>query len=631
LLRLSHDICARPHELNSATTTTTTTTTTSETNMVDFWSAVTGGDAAAVRQLLAAGGVCVNERHATSNLTPLMVASDLGHVDVVAALLDARAALEDAARFGETALLFAVLKSRESVVDALLGAGASLRARCVEGTPALAAAFKRNWPLAVRLLLLDTEFDAKDGVVMVRRAAKDSMAALDAVLATGRTFNLADALAEMCELGEIGAVRNLVVAGAQPQKALKVAAACGEAECVMILLAAGARPSSAMVISAAERNNTALVRLLLGAGAPWRPEVLGTVHMRGDKTIDALANAVFNRQLAEQDIERKRFSLCARRLVDVVSALHDLALPTPLLIAIVEHDRHCAPFVGGGAAVPFHVMWDATCAIRHAKDASKPRAAAKKRAEAIKLSCLSKVPAMVRAGDLLAAKAALDESVAVRTSVFGAKSRAVEAAHVQLGGVLRDLGDFRGAVELLRLLSPRSIQRGKLAEALALAGEHVAARDMLERELADNLAQDHSSNWVLETLLANVLRSTGELDRAGQLIESALERLGRLNRRGAKSSVKAVYKARLTDALIRADAGDVDGAVRLLDDLLLWSEAELLDTTQCSLELARLLANVDPARARKLLEYVHECLLKDSPHHWRTKEAATLLAAGTTM
>jgi tetratricopeptide (TPR) repeat protein len=573
----------------------------------------------------------VNERHATSNLTPLMVASDLGHVDVVAALLDARAALEDAARFGETALLFAVLKSRESVVDALLGAGASLRARCVEGTPALAAAFKRNWPLAVRLLLLDTEFDAKDGVVMVRRAAKDSMAALDAVLATGRTFNLADALAEMCELGEIGAVRNLVVAGAQPQEALKVAAACGEAECVMILLAAGARPSSAMVISAAERNNTALVRLLLGAGAPWRPEVLGTVHMRGDKTIDALANAVFNRQLAEQDIERKRFSLCARRLVDVVSALHDLALPTPLLIAIVEHDRHCAPFLGGGAAVPFHVMWDATCAIRHAKDASKPRAAAKKRAEAIKLSCLSKVPAMVRAGDLLAAKAALDESVAVRTSVFGAKSRAVEAAHVQLGGVLRDLGDFRGAVELLRLLSPRSIERGKLAEALALAGEHVAARDMLERELADNLAQYHDSMMMeaaeLETLLANVLRSTGELDRAGQLIESALGRLGRF----FKTPFEAVYKARLTDALIRADAGDVDGAVRLLDDLLLWSEAELLDTTQCSLELARLLANVDPARARKLLEYVHECLLKDSPHHWRTKEAATLLAAGTTM
>jgi hypothetical protein len=150
-----------------------------------LWNAVNAGDAAAVRQLLNSAE-CVNERHATSNLTPLMVASDLGHVDVVAALLDARAALEDTARFGETALLFAVLKSRESVVDALLAAGASLRARCVEGTPALAAAFVRNWPLAVRLLLLDAEFDAKDGLVMVRRAAKDSMAALDAV----RTLSL---------------------------------------------------------------------------------------------------------------------------------------------------------------------------------------------------------------------------------------------------------------------------------------------------------------------------------------------------------------------------------------------------------------------------------------------------------
>jgi tetratricopeptide (TPR) repeat protein len=429
----------------------------------------------------------------------------------------------------------------------------------------------------------------------------------------------------MCRLGEIAAVRNLLVAGAQPQKALSVA--CDE--CVTILLAAGARPSSAMVISAAERNEPALVRLLLGAGAPWRPEVIETVHMRDDKSVDALANAV-HRQL---DIERKRFSLCARRLFDIVSALHDLALPTPLLIAIVEHDRHCAPFLSGGAAVPFHVMWDATCAIRHAKDASKPRAAAKKPEAEIKLSRVSTVAAMVAAGDLLAAKAALDESVVVRTSVFGAESRAAEAARVQLGGVLRDLGDFRAAAELMRSASECLVERATLAETLALAGEHAAARDMLESELAVNQARQ-SSGWLsletalLETLLANVLRLMGELDRAGQVIGSALERLGRLKRRACTPNrpTEAVQKARLIGALIRRDAGDVDGAVSLLEDLLLWGEAETLDTTECSVELGRLLINVDPARARALLEDAHQCLLKDCPSSWRAREAAALLA-----
>ena len=110
------------------------------------------GNLARVRILLAGNGD-VNARK-PNGFTPLMLASYKGHLEVVRALLDARAAMNAKAEpSGATALTVASQEGQIEVVRALLAAKADPNVKGVNGTTALIQAAQRGHTEVARALL----------------------------------------------------------------------------------------------------------------------------------------------------------------------------------------------------------------------------------------------------------------------------------------------------------------------------------------------------------------------------------------------------------------------------------------------------------------------------------------------
>ena len=76
-----------------------------------LWRAAVAGDEILVRQLLEQGEA-VDERH-LGGWTPMMGASELGHVEAVSLLLDHRADVDASNKKGRTAVSFAAAPSRD--------------------------------------------------------------------------------------------------------------------------------------------------------------------------------------------------------------------------------------------------------------------------------------------------------------------------------------------------------------------------------------------------------------------------------------------------------------------------------------------------------------------------------------
>jgi ankyrin repeat protein len=106
--------------------------------------AVTGGDPAEVRRLLAAGAH-VNSRDRYGQ-TALMLAAHRGGLGIVEALVQAGADLNATAKYNLSALMLAIVAGHDAVALALIRAGAD---RAIRGTGAPGFASKTAHDLAL--------------------------------------------------------------------------------------------------------------------------------------------------------------------------------------------------------------------------------------------------------------------------------------------------------------------------------------------------------------------------------------------------------------------------------------------------------------------------------------------------
>lgn len=142
----------------------------------------------------------------------------------------------------------------------------------------------------------------------------------------------------------------LLLAGADPEAACRGSTPLHAAVTRSLpLLAAGADPSATSALSTVSpllqavqvRDNDSAL-LLLAAGAR-------------ESVVDDGALAVARKQIWLAGFRAIRW-----RLAEVCVAVHELGLPAPLLVEIIE--CACAPFAAG---LPHHYLWDAVVCVKH--------------------------------------------------------------------------------------------------------------------------------------------------------------------------------------------------------------------------------------------------------------------------
>jgi uncharacterized protein len=120
---------------------------------MSIWHAAAAGDLAEVKRLVRQEPGLLNAEYGDSGMTPLMLASEKGHLEVVRWLVDKGAALNEQQMFGGTALGMASYCGHPSVVKLLLDRGADPTLTYIGGsTPLMGAASGAHLEI-VRLLL----------------------------------------------------------------------------------------------------------------------------------------------------------------------------------------------------------------------------------------------------------------------------------------------------------------------------------------------------------------------------------------------------------------------------------------------------------------------------------------------
>lgn len=220
-------------------------------------------------------------------LTPLLGAASVGSAECVQALLAAGASLRATNCLGQTALILAACRD-EGCVHALLAAGADASAPDGDGRTALSWAAYHGHEGCVRRLLaagsLPNVTD-DDGVSpLAEAAAAGSLPCVQLLLAAGARVQAADtslgrtALHRAAQAGNEACVRALLAAGASLEAfdwwdhtPLAFASAEGHADCVAVLLEHGARATHPCLhlaaTSAAGEGSLATIRHLVKAGA----------------------------------------------------------------------------------------------------------------------------------------------------------------------------------------------------------------------------------------------------------------------------------------------------------------------------------------------------------------------------
>ena len=95
-------------------------------------------------RLLVDSGAAVNDAQNVFKVTPLIIAAEEGHADVITFLADHGADLEWTERAGYTALSRAVFRDHPDTIDALLKAGAKCQSKDRVGPRASASCEKRS-------------------------------------------------------------------------------------------------------------------------------------------------------------------------------------------------------------------------------------------------------------------------------------------------------------------------------------------------------------------------------------------------------------------------------------------------------------------------------------------------------
>ena len=166
--------------------------------------------------------------------TPLIVASQRGHLAVVNALIAARAAVDRSTSQGCTALLVAADNGFDAIVECLIRvAGASVHHVNVEGRTALHYAAQNGHVRVVRVLLragANPNFESTDGQrvsPLYLASNKGHLAIVEALIDAGANVNHNDAggrtsLMVAARFDRIDVVRALLAAVADPRMAVTV-------------------------------------------------------------------------------------------------------------------------------------------------------------------------------------------------------------------------------------------------------------------------------------------------------------------------------------------------------------------------------------------------------------------------
>lgn len=263
----------------------------------EFYNAVYKGDKKKVEELLKNGADVDMPLTSEIELTPLMVASQEGQIEIIELLLLYRADINKRtlrpkdSKFpgGGTALIFASGEGKSEAVKYLLEHGASIDDAADNGVTALITASDKGHLEVVNLLLshgANANLKTEGGATALIPAIVGNHADVVETLldcgadANAKKYNGTTPLIIASSLGNIGMVKSLImhgadinVAGEKGMTALMVATVQSHSEVVEILLDHGADidagnvEGSTALMLAADIGNINLIKLLLNSGA----------------------------------------------------------------------------------------------------------------------------------------------------------------------------------------------------------------------------------------------------------------------------------------------------------------------------------------------------------------------------
>ena len=251
------------------------------------------GDTQQVKKLVSKGAD-PNFRNAASGVTPLGVASERGHVDVVKVLLKARADVEAQTLEGFRPLHIAAQFGQEAVVRELIGARADVHSRCplqARARAMIGRAILRNSPRNSDARI-HSHRGAQDTFPLMLATHFDSPPTMRALLDAGASANFCSergfvSLHSCCSAASVRMLLDAkadtaAAANVQRETPLHTLAAAGWTAAVKELLAGGA---DAALLDAKGQTPLQLAKTTLaGAGAPGK----ATLELLGNHELKAL-------------------------------------------------------------------------------------------------------------------------------------------------------------------------------------------------------------------------------------------------------------------------------------------------------------------------------------------------------
>ena len=313
-------------------------------------------------EALIAGNADVNKER-RDGVTALILAAEKGHDTILRALLEAGADPSAAKHAnGATALIFAAENGHAAAVEALLAAGADANATISAGTSALQLAAKGGHGAVVKVLVAgggDVAHSTPDGLTALSYAAfkdsDESEAIVETLRSAGADVNAVSGEGESdlmmaAGLGNTRTLKALLAAGADMTlarsddgaAALQLAVQTGHGEGVGALLAAGADANAAdpngvtPLMFAAVNGHAAIIDALVAAGGDAT-----TALASGDTALSLAAK--------EDNVAVIKSLLVAGADPNAAQTVSGLA---PLhLAAYLGHEANVSELVAGGADV----------------------------------------------------------------------------------------------------------------------------------------------------------------------------------------------------------------------------------------------------------------------------------------
>ena len=235
-------------------------------------------------------GVDVNVQD-EKGMTPLMLASQAGHVDLVAKLIERGASRNVQSNSGDTALIYATKENKINCVQKLIELGANVNIQGGNGQTALMHATRNEDGNCLEALLeggANTDITDHDGYTTLARAIeRDSLVSVDKLIRAGVDVDYAFSVDKLIRAGI-----NVNYTSREHITPLSVAAVIGQVDIVKKLIKAGADLNVGALTPlylAANEGHIGCVKELIQAGADLNN---GIFDGKGDTPLMAAAQNV---------------------------------------------------------------------------------------------------------------------------------------------------------------------------------------------------------------------------------------------------------------------------------------------------------------------------------------------------